>query len=176
MQAFRRAAQAGTRALAALAALLIVVLVVATSIDVILRNSGHGSLAGVQEYSEIILVSLAFLAMPFGQQRGQHISLVLVTNRLPVLVARWVRVFGQVATLVLMATLAVLSLQMLNESIRTDEVRYGLLQVPVWPARVAILIGFIFLMLETAFKVVDALSNDRQGLVHTPLDVEQMIE
>src|SRR5690348_5896451 len=83
MRRFRSAVQAGTRTLAALSSLLIVALVLLTTIDVVLRNSNHGSLPGVQEYSEIMLVSLAYLAMPFGQQRGSHISLVLFTNKLP---------------------------------------------------------------------------------------------
>jgi TRAP-type C4-dicarboxylate transport system permease small subunit len=162
---FRARMQELTRGLAVVSALLVMVLVLAITIDSLMRNTGRGALAGVVEYSEIILASLVFLAMPIGQQMGSHISFELVTHRAGVRAGRIMRTVGLGVTVLLIATMAVLAWRELGESIANGEFRYGLLRVPIWPARLAIAIGFTMLALETMFSMADCIRGrpDRQS-------------
>jgi len=153
-----------TRGCAVLSAVFVLLLVVLISLDSAMRNLDQGAIRGVVEVSEILLAALVFLAMPIGQQTGSHISLMLVTRLMPAPVARVVRSIGLGIVVALMVIMAILAWESLYDSYVTGEFRYGLLRVPIWPARLAIAIGFTLLALETAFSLSDSLRGrpDRQ--------------
>lgn len=69
--------------LAACAACMLLVVMVTIGADVTLRAFGAGSLTWVLELSEHALLIMLFLGMPWLARSGGHITVELVTDRLP---------------------------------------------------------------------------------------------
>lgn len=125
----------------ALAGLGIFVLMALTVFDVGRRDlEGHG-VKGVVEISEVLLAIVAFLGMLGAQLNGQHIKSPIVTNRLPDRSAHLTRAVGSLLACGLAAWATWLTVGVAKNSIASGEYRFGLVQVPLWPAKVAIPLG-----------------------------------
>ncbi|KDA05465.1 hypothetical protein DC31_16090 [Microbacterium sp. CH12i] len=138
----------------ALASIGVIILMAATVIDVVSRTATGKGLPGVIEITEIILVAMVFLAMTTAGRDGQHIRVVLLTDRVPDAMARVLRSIGLVLSLGVVVWLIIATIDKAITAVRTAEYRFGLISVPVWPARVAIPIGLICLGVVLLFLLV----------------------
>lgn len=138
-----------------LAAVLIMAIMFSTAADVTARQVTGSSIAGVVEYSEVLMVGLIFLGLAYAQRTGAHIGVDLVTERLPARVAHGVRSVGLVIAMVVITIMAWQTLEVALRSVQSGEYRFGLVQVPIWPARLLIPIGLTALLLELAVSLYD---------------------
>ena len=74
--------------------------------------------------------------------------MTFITERLPAAIARWLRAAGLLAFALYAGWATVLSAARAWDSFQSGEVRFGLIEIPQWPARLAIAIGFGLLFLE----------------------------
>ena len=144
--ALRRAGAIG----AYLAAAGIVAIMLATCADVARRTLIGQSLPGVIEGSEVMLVIAAFLGHGSAQRAGAHVATSVVTDRLPERLSQAVRTLGLVAAMLFLLWLLAATGERAWESVQTREYRFGLIKVPVWPARVAITVGLALFTAEVA--------------------------
>lgn len=138
-----------------LAALLVMAIMFSTAADVASRQLTGSSIAGVVEYSEVLMVGLIFLGLAYAQRTGAHIGVDLVTERMPARVAHAVRSVGLVIAIAIVAIMAWETLEVALRSFESREFRFGLVQVPIWPARLLIPIGLTSLLLELAVTLCD---------------------
>lgn len=138
-----------------ISSLLITAIVVLMSVDVIMRTFFGGGLRGVIEIGELALVIGVYAAMGVAQKEGRHVAISMVTARFPPRVQRWLRrsslLVASVFILWAIWQTGILGL----ESMRAGEIRFGVLGVWVWPGRLAIPIGLIWLQLEVIRQIIN---------------------
>lgn len=160
----RRSIHALSTAFAVLAAVLVMAIMFSTAADVTVRQITGASIPGVVEYSEVLMVGLIFLGLAYAQRCGAHIGVDLVVQRLPARVGHVVASVGLMIAIAVVALMAWETLGVALQSFETREFRFGLVQVPIWPARALIPIGLVALLLELAVT----LSDEIAALRHRP--------
>lgn len=142
--------------LATVAGAAILLLMFATVADVASRKGGGGGIAGVVEWTEVLLVVVIFAGMMGAELSGAHIrGMSFLTDREHSIVAPLLRCFGSAASALVLAWAVGATSDEALESIKLGEFRMGLIQVPIWPAKLAIpigLAGFAALMTYRAFS------------------------
>lgn len=142
------AARNASKAGANVATLAIFLIMIVTVIDVATRGVSARSVPGMIESAEIILVAAAFLGLGYAQRMKVHVSTSFFIQALPPSVARILRRAGLGVVLVYVAGATVVSARRAWAAFQGGEVRFGLIEIPQWPARAAIAIGFALLLIE----------------------------
>lgn len=135
-------------ALALLSAGMIFVMMCAMCVDVANRLLTGSSIAGVYELVESLVVGAIFLGLAWAERRQEHVKVELVTRRLPVRVAAWVRVGGAVASVVVVGWMTYATSLRARRAVDVGEFRQGLVEFPLWPARAAVAVGLAALLAE----------------------------
>lgn len=145
--------------LGVLATLATILMMIAIVIDVVNRAVSGRSVPGILELSETALVAAVFLGMAYTGATNGHISVDLLTSKLPDKISRWLIAFGWVATAVILAWLLYATALRAVASTQSNEVRMGLVNWPLWPARWIIVIGLAAMLLVALTNVVRTLGG-----------------
>lgn len=159
-------------ALAILAASCVLVMLVLTGLDIGIRWTTGRSLAGAQEVTEQLMVAVVYLGMAFALQRREHVAVAICTSSLPIRAAAGVRLLGQFLMLALVAWMIWRTGLQAWKAYLIGEVRFGLLQVPVWPARAAIPVGLAAFFLQSLLDAADrvrAIATGSDDQEHQPV-------
>lgn len=147
--------------MATLSAALAAVIMFMITYDVFLRQRGGGGVGGSSELAEVLLVGVAFLAFPYAEKAQAHVGTSLLTERLPERLRAWVRGGGLALMVVLFAWITWETGGAALESFADKEVRFGVRQTPLWPARMAVAAGFAALTLEVLATVLRIVRHAR---------------
>lgn len=128
--------------------LIILVLALITVVDVIARASTIGSVPGALEVSEVLLVVCVFFAFGAAQASGAHVATSVVTERLSARARLTVLRIAAVLVCVMLIALVIATAQEAITSVARGDYRFGLIQVPLWPAKVAVVIGMVVYLVE----------------------------
>src|SRR5690606_30235086 len=109
-------------------------------------TSGHGILASV-DIIELTMPGLIFLAMSTAELSGSHVRTPLLTNRIPGQLAIVFRALAQSISSGYIAWLLWATLLKAIESAQTNENRFALMNIPVWPARIAMVVGLALFLI-----------------------------
>lgn len=142
------------RMLALLAGVTVAALMFMTVADVTRRETVGGSLPGAIELTEVALVLIVFAGMPVAETARAHIRTPLLTGALPPRVASVLRLIGLVIVIAALAWIINLTAHAGYDSFVKREARYGIVRVPIWPAKLIIPIGFAGLLLEYVYGAV----------------------
>lgn len=140
--------------LGVIAAGALVVLMLATVVDVIVRYIARASVPGMLEVAESALVTSVFLGLAWTSMQGGHVAVSIVTDRLEPALARWVAVVVWLLNAGLLAWLTYASVTRALQATSRDETRFGLVQWPVWPLRWVIAIGLALWLVVAIANVV----------------------
>ncbi|QYJ03592.1 TRAP transporter small permease subunit [Nocardioides panacisoli] len=140
---------------AVLSGLGVVVLVVMTLLNILLRNSGEGGVPDVVGWGEVGVAAIAYLGLAYAQHLDSHVSTVVVVRMLPRRLQRYVKVFWMVPVCLLVLWMGVETAREAIDSISVREARMG--AVPIWPAKAAIAVGVWLLFLELLVQLLDLL-------------------
>lgn len=157
----RKTLHAVATALALLAVLCIVIVLLATVADVLRRSLAGESVPGVVELSDVMMVAIVFLGLGYAERQGAHVSMTLLVRKLPPRAAAILNGLGLLLIMVIVAWMVWVTADRALESIETQEYRFGLVRVPVWPARVAIAVGLATYLLELALRLLDNVRTAR---------------
>src|SRR5690606_36005148 len=111
--------------------------------------AGQG-VPGVVEISEVLLVIMIFAALGAAQQSGTHISTSVVTSRVSVKTRKVLRVGAAVIGLATVLVMIIVTGERSLLSLLSGEYRFGIVRMPVRPARLAIFVGLIIFSIEYA--------------------------
>jgi len=151
----RRTVHQATQVLAFIAVLCIVVILFAIVADVTRRTLFGKSVEGVVELSEVMMVAIVFLGLGFAERRGAHVSMTLLVRKLPPRTAAVVNGLGLLLVVAVVGWMIYVTGDRALASFEDREFRFGLVRVPVWPARIAIAVGLGAYFLELAFRLID---------------------
>lgn len=158
---FRKVSNGIATVCGVLSATAIVLMTAGITVDVILRTlTGHG-VTGVIEAVDPMLVCVAFFALAVTEMKGEHVALSLVTDRMVPRIRYALITFGTLLCIVFACVLAISGAMEAITSISTHEVRAGVVRVPLWPARIAVVIGALALLLQFILTFVDAIRSAR---------------
>lgn len=137
----RRAIIMVARGLAAVSALLIILMMVSTVADVSRRQLAGEAIPGVIELGEVLMVATVFLGLAYTETRGAHVNMTLVIRKLPPRVAAIANTSGLLLVLFVVGWMVYVTGDRAVEATEAQEYRFGLVQIPVWPARIALAVG-----------------------------------
>lgn len=151
----RRIVHQLTQVLAFIAVLCIVAMLLAIVADVTRRTLAGESVPGVVELGEVAMVLIVFLGLGFAERRGAHVSMTLVVRKLRPRTAAIVNGLGLLLVVVVVGWMVWVTADRALDSFADKEFRFGLVRVPVWPARIAIAVGLALYFLELVFRLFD---------------------
>jgi TRAP-type C4-dicarboxylate transport system permease small subunit len=143
------------RSAAVLAAVAMTFIMVIVVYNVVLRELHQPPLRGIVEYVEVGMAIAAFLALGETERRRRHVGVDEILERLKGPVYAGVRIAGTVASVFIVGILAWTAGVVFFDSVSRGEFRVGLIQIPMWPARLAVFAGFIILALEQLVSGVE---------------------
>lgn len=140
-------------------------MMVATVADVSRRFLLGMPIPGVTEMGEVLMVVSVFLGLAFTQSRHAHVNVTLVLDKLPPRVAAIMTSIGLLLVLAVLAWMVIVTSGRALDSIEMNEYRFGLVQIPVWPGRVAIAVGLAAYFLEL---IPNTINDLRQVFAKSP--------
>lgn len=140
--------------LGVLATLATIVMMFTITADVVYRTTANKSVPGLMELSETVLVAAVFLGMAYTGATNGHIAVDLLTERLPKSISRWLIAVGWILTTVIVAWMLYATLMRAIESTDKGEIRMGLVNWPLYPARWLIVVGLAAMLLVAVVNVV----------------------
>lgn len=143
-----------SRPLAILGTCAVLAIMAVTTIDVAVRTFVGGSFGGLVEYSEVLIVVAVFLGLGYTQLQNRHVGVDLLITRLPERAGRWVQRVGLTVCAVVLALMVRSTGQAAWVSYQAQEFRFGVAQVPIWPAKVALCLGLAVWLLVILYQVV----------------------
>lgn len=155
----RRAVHGFTEILALASVSLIVVILAAIVADVVRRSATGKSVPGVVEWSEVAMVMIVFLGLGYAERRRAHVSMTLFVRLLPPRVGAVINALGLLLVAAVVAWMVYVTADRAMASYEASEIRFGLIRVPVWPARIAIAVGLLAYLLELAFRLLDTIRD-----------------
>lgn len=161
----RRAVHFISRTLGIIAVVVILVMMVATVADVSRRYFAGSPIPGVTEAGEVIMVLAVFLGIAYTESRGAHVRVTIVLEMLPPRVAAIINSLAMLLVLALLAWMVWVTTGRALEAIEVNEVRFGLVKIPVWPGRIAIAVGLAAYFLEALLRLYDSV---RQAFAEKP--------
>jgi len=130
------------------ATVCILILMVLTTLDVVLRYIFGSPLKGAYEVSEILFLSAVFLGMAYTQLFREHVNADLFISRLSKhtnLVLETVMLFPALFFFILLTWQGTIAF---GDSFISGEYRWGLIRIPLWQARLMVPLGAFFLCLR----------------------------
>jgi len=138
------------------ATLVIMVIVV---IDVTGRAAFNAPLHSGVEISELLLVSLVFLGLASAQQKRQNFAIEVLSRHLPPKAQKGLELVGSLACLVIVVLLAWPSAHQAISSFNRNEMGFGIVAFPVWPARILLALGLWLLAVQFAIDILRILTG-----------------
>jgi TRAP-type C4-dicarboxylate transport system permease small subunit len=155
------------RALMALAALSMVTAFVAVMLGIADRQFGWG-LRGLDAYAGYAIAAALFLALPATLQRGEHIRVTLLLQRLPRATRGVLEAWCLAAGVALSGFLAAYALRLVWVSHATHDISQGSDATPLWLPQIAMALGCVGLFvafLDAAWARLAGLRFERHAAV-----------
>jgi TRAP-type C4-dicarboxylate transport system permease small subunit len=133
-----------------------------TVADVFGRYVWNRPVQGTFELTEMFMVLIVFLALGLAQHHGEHISLDLAYNYFPSRLKKGADVLVDIVSL---ATIAAITWQLYNYSVRMSEGNYttAVLQLPLHPFVIVAVVGtaaYVLALICDVSKSVGRLRKD----------------
>lgn len=141
-----------------------------TVADGVRRFVDGRSIPGTIEITEVALVIVVFLGMLSAETSGSHVRTALFTERIPPRLARWVRVAGRLLALAVVGFLTYVTGVGAAKSVAEGQYQFGLIRIPIWPAKLAVFIGFGLLAIAILSHTVDLIRNRPSAVVGEPAE------
>jgi TRAP-type C4-dicarboxylate transport system permease small subunit len=157
------------RLLGLLAMLAMVAAFITVGLGVVAREAGW-DIQGLDAYAGYAIAAALFLALPTTFQRGEHIRVTLLLEKVPPHWRQALQVWSLLAASVLAGYLAWFSLRLVWISYTTHDISPAMDATPLWLPQLAMALGAFGL----AVACLDALVSHRLGLPFfaTPADGE----
>src|SRR5699024_206386 len=149
--------------LALLSGIGLTFIMLGTVLDVVVRDFYGRSLAGMDAMAEVGLAFVVFLGLMGAQASGIQIATPILTNRLPSRAGHAIRALAAWLVALITFWMTVETTRAAYQSWQIKEFRFGLANVPVWPARCAIPIGLACLIIALIIQGVDHAAKFKRG-------------
>jgi len=142
-------------------------------VEVIFRYVLKASVAWAEETAVYAFIWLSYLSMSRLARTRGHLAFTLVRDAMPRLGQLVCLLIADVCLIVLSTVVILYMWQPLYDSVDFNQTMRGT-DLPIWLATAAVPIGWIFLLVRTVQRAIDAVQKFGRGqmLVAEPLDLE----
>ncbi|MDP6814826.1 MAG: TRAP transporter small permease [Alphaproteobacteria bacterium] len=154
-----RALKASQRALGLGTNAALLAIMSAISLDAGLRYVAGQPIAGVLEGVELLLVFVIFASLAQTQVEGGHIAIGFLTERLGGRARAALRAFTTTLALGLFGSMTWATGELAWRSWQMGEYAAGLIAFPIYPSRIMVALGCLFLCLQLAFELATAIAR-----------------
>lgn len=134
----------------------IVIAMLLTSADVVLRNFANKSILGTTELVQLLLMPIFMCALPYIQRLHNHVILEFATEKAPQKVKLALDTFGMLVGLFLFSAIAVKAVQTGIDSFMRLDITSGAVHYYIWPAKFCLALVVLSLIVRL---VIDVLLN-----------------
>ncbi len=139
----------------------VVGLAVHTAFDVFRREAFAGGSIGTLEFvTNYYMIAAVFMGLMVAQRHHEHIEVSVLIDRLPQRSKEVVGLAGQAVTLGFVIVLAYYGYHEAVANMHQGE-RSGVVQVPIWPSRFLVPIGFMAYAIRLGVEIVAELRTFR---------------
>lgn len=151
-QSLKRMALSAERLSALTGAVLFLPLIGMICADIVLRK-WFTALAGIYELVELLMVAIVFFGLAYTESKGGHIKMDALTRLFSERHQHLLEVGGLVLSLAITAFLVLSSTVGTYVAYQVGESSAGLVNYPVWPAKLAIALGSLALCIRFAVQL-----------------------
>jgi len=140
--------------LGVIATVSIIILMILTTVDVVMRYIFGNPIKGAYEVSEMFFLTAVFLGLSYTQLFREHVNADLLVNRL----SKHTNLILETIMLLLALFIYVLfswkGMEAFWSSFMEGEYRWGLIRIPLWPARLMVPLGVSVLCLRFIGEII----------------------
>lgn len=144
------------RAAAFLAGIALLSMALLGAVDVVSGRFFRAPVPGALELTETLMVCSVFFAVALAQEHKRHIRVELLINLFPRRARAAADVLAYLATLGVFALIAWYGWHMALYSYGAGEYQSGLLNFPLWPARLSLALGASLMVLQSGRDTIEA--------------------
>jgi TRAP-type C4-dicarboxylate transport system permease small subunit len=137
-----------TRVCSYLAGIALLVMAFLGAADIVGIQLFGYPIPGVVEITSSLMVASVFLGLPITEARGQNVRVEVLVENAPRPLRRALDVLAALSMVVLFLLIAWFGWQSFVRSVETNEYAQGLIEVPYWPARLALVFGAVLVALQ----------------------------
>jgi len=141
-------------AAAGLAGVALVFLALIGTADVIGSQFLGRPVPGTVEIGASLMVAGIALGLPMAQYARRHVRVEIIVDRLPPRVRAALDIVAQFSLAVMLAGIAWMGWRMFLTSIATNEFSQGLIEIAMWPARLALALGATLAVVQTIVLIL----------------------
>ena len=160
-----KVAGGGSSFLLVFSGIALTVMVLLVTYDVILRNIFGSAMNGVAEYvSEWLMPATILFGLAYAEHKKEHIRVTIIEDSISGGPQKALRAFGQLTAVAVSAVLTWSSLQLALGSFDIREtVPMGTDLLPVWPIKMAVFLGWVWLTVQTFSTLVSIFMPGREN-------------
>ena len=140
------------------------IVMVALVIAVLWRGVFNESLPGLIELVELLMIFVVYLGLAHAEHTRAHVRMTIVTSRLPPTWRRRVLIVSRLVACIGALVFVIGTGQRAIDATIAGEYRMGLMNFPIWPARLTITLGFVLLLLEQVLQLIDTVTGSPHDL------------
>lgn len=148
-------ANAICKSLARITGLLIIALMIGVVADAMLRGMAGLAIWGVLEISVLLLLSLIYFGLPSTLALRENFRVSILADTFPKWLSipvAWILLALQFAVI---AMLAWFTWRSAIYSFTREEVAIGMVEIPLWPSRTLVALGFSILVIQTIMLAIE---------------------
>ncbi|MGQ9653994.1 MAG: TRAP transporter small permease subunit [Thermodesulfobacteriota bacterium] len=137
-----------------------------TVADVCGRLLFNTPLRGAFEFTGLVMAFVIYLGIPYAQTDRTHVRVSFLVDRMSLTTQRSVEVLVQFFSFAVTALVLYATTTQAVYSVRVGEYMYGSTRFPMWPSRVLVAFGLLFLGLQFLvdfLRAVARLRHERRG-------------
>lgn len=143
------------KSLARITGLLIIVLMVGVVADAMLRGMAGLAIWGVLEISVLLLLSLIYFGLPATLALRENFRVSIIADTFPKWLSTPVTWILLTLQLAIIAMLAWFTWRSAIYSFTREEVAIGMVEIPLWPSRTLVALGFSILVIQTIMLAIE---------------------
>lgn len=152
----------GERASIALSALVVFVMMCLVFVDVVGRKLFNSPVQGSVEVTQLALPAIVYLGIAYVQARREHIRLELFSSQVSNKVNWLLELTGTTLQLVICTLITIQIGRMAWLSWSISEHTMGIVEIPIWPAKSAVFMGFLLLSLRLVIQFLEMLIDKKE--------------
>ena len=130
---------------------LMMLLIVA---DIILRGAFNKPIQAGIEIIELMMVCVVYLGLAYTQNQRGFVRMEIIISRLPSSATWYTEYLNYIFMIVFFCLFCWRAIFLAIESLATRELTFGIVPVPIYPARVALAAGGILVLIEIIVELV----------------------
>lgn len=144
------------RRLSELCGILLFIIIVLLMVNIVSREVGY-PIEGLSNLSVLVLISVVYLGLSTTEQTHQHAAVELLDSKLSKKKKRVVDVILNILKLATVIVFFYASIGNLMFSLETNEGFADVVHIPLWPSKLALLVGLFFFALQIIVNLLKVL-------------------